>query len=82
MRSLKEVKMSKLNDMFTTAKVDISPLKTPKVTYKECMEAIDYFFKEGFIDELGTDKKYYTKILLNKVARGYNINLDWGDSDE
>ena len=74
--------MSKLNDMFTTAKVDISPLKTPKVTYKECMEAIDYFFKEGFIDELGTDKKYYTKILLNKVASDYNIKLEWEDTDE
>jgi len=44
---------------------------------KECMEAIDYFFTEGFIDELTSDKKYYTVILLNKVASDYNIKLDW-----
>ena len=74
--------MSKYNDMFITAKVDISPLKTPKVTRKECLEAIEYFFTQGFIDEMTSDKKYYTKILINKVARGYNQNLDWGDSDE
>ena len=44
---------------------------------KECMDAIDYFFVEGFIEELGTDKKYYTKILLNKVAESYNMKLQW-----
>ena len=53
-----------------------------KVTKEECMSAIEYLFVEGFIDEMTSDKKYYTKILLNKVARDYNINLDWGDSDE
>ena len=41
------------------------------------MEAIDYFFTEGFIDELTSDKKYYTMILLNKVASDYNIKLEW-----
>ena len=46
-----------------------------KTTKKECMDAIDYFFMEGFIEELGTDKKYYTTILLKKVANDYNINL-------
>ena len=48
-----------------------------KVTKKECMEAINYFFTEGFIEELTTDKKYYTRILLNKVASNYNIELGW-----
>ena len=48
-----------------------------KVTKKECMDAIDYFFVEGFIEELGTDKKYYTRILLNKVAESYNMELGW-----
>ena len=41
------------------------------------MDAIDYFFVEGFIDELTTDKKYYTKVLLNKVANDYKIKLEW-----
>ena len=41
------------------------------------MEAIDYFFTEGFIDELTSDKKYYTRILLDKVASDYSIKLGW-----
>ena len=53
-----------------------------KSTKQQCEEAIEYFFIEGFIDELGTDKKYYTKILLNKVASDYNIKLEWEDTDE
>ena len=44
---------------------------------KVCLVAIDYFFTEGFIDELTSDKKYYTVILLNKVASDYNIKLEW-----
>ena len=63
-------------------KRSLEVVMSSKVTKKECMDAIDYFFIEGFIDEMTSDKKYYTKILINKVARGYNQNLDWGDSDE
>ena len=48
-----------------------------KVNKKDVMDAIDYFFVEGFIDELTTDKKYYTKVLLNKVANDYKIKLEW-----
>ena len=48
-----------------------------KVDKKDVMDAIDYFFVEGFIDELTTDKKYYTKVLLNKVANDYKIKLEW-----
>ena len=48
-----------------------------KSTKKQCMDSIDYFFTEGFIEELGTDKKYYTRILLDKVASDYNIKLEW-----
>ena len=53
-----------------------------KTTREQCIEAIDYFFTEGFIDELGTDKRYYTKILLNRVAKHYGIKLQWEDTDE
>jgi hypothetical protein len=38
---------------------------------------MEYFFVEGFIDELTTDKKYYTKILLNNAANQYGIKLEW-----
>ena len=48
-----------------------------KVTKEDCMEAIEYLFVEGFIDEMGSDKKYYTKILLNKVADVYKMDLVW-----
>ena len=48
-----------------------------KVTDKECMEAIEYLFVEGFVDEMTSDKKYYTTILLKKVADVLNLNLIW-----
>ena len=48
-----------------------------KVTKKDCMEAIEYLFIEGFVDEMTSDKKHYTKILLNKVADVYKMNLVW-----
>ena len=48
-----------------------------KVTKKEAIDAMEYFFVEGFIDELTSDKKHYTKILLNKVANDYKIKLNW-----
>ena len=51
-------------------------------TEEKCMRAIEFFFTEGFIDELTSDKKHYTKILLDKVADDYNIKLKWEDTDE
>ena len=46
-----------------------------KVNKKECMDAIDYLFVDGFVEEMTSDKKYYTTILLKKVANDYNIKL-------
>ena len=48
-----------------------------KVTKEECMDAIDYLFAEGFVDEMTTDKRYYTTILLKSVANKYGIKLVW-----
>ena len=48
-----------------------------KVSKKECMDAIEYLFVEGFVDEMTTDKKHYTKILLEKVAHSYKMELNW-----
>jgi|TARA_R100001594_G_C3968460_1_gene247238 hypothetical protein len=48
-----------------------------KVTKKECLDAIEYLFVEGFIDEMKSDQKHYVSILLNKVANHYNIALSW-----
>jgi hypothetical protein len=39
-----------------------------KVTKKECMEAIEYLFTMGYTLEMTSDKRYYTEILLKKVA--------------
>ena len=47
-----------------------------KVTKKECIDAIEYLFVQGFVDEMTTDKKYYTNILLKKVANDYGIILE------
>ena len=46
-----------------------------KVSKDECMEAIDYLFTAGYTKEMTTDKRYYTEILLKKVANDYNIEL-------
>lgn len=48
-----------------------------KVTKSDCMEAIDYLFVNGFVDEMTSDKKHYTTILLKKVAEIYNLKLIW-----
>ena len=52
-----------------------------KVTKKECLEAIQYLFTAGFTLEMTRDKKYYTEILLKKVANVYNIELKGIDDD-
>ena len=46
-----------------------------KVSKKECMDAIHYLHQMGVVEEMGTDKKFYTEILLKKVANDYNIKL-------
>ena len=49
--------------------------KPNKVTKKECLEAIDYLYVDGFVEEMTSDKQHYTSILLKKVANDYNIKL-------
>lgn len=46
-----------------------------KVSKKECLQAIDYLFTSGYTEEMTTDKRYFTEILLKKVANDYNIKL-------
>ena len=41
------------------------------------MDAIDYLFAEGFVDEMTADKRHYTTILLKSVANKYGIKLVW-----
>ena len=52
-----------------------------KVSKEECMNAISYLFTMGFIDEMTSDKKHYTTILLKKVANIYKMELIW-DKEE
>ena len=40
------------------------------------MEAIEYLHVQGFVEEMTTDKKYYTEILLKKVANDYKLDLN------
>ena len=51
-----------------------------KVTKADCLDAIEYLFVEGFIDEMTSDKKHYTTILLKKVAEVYKLKLDWSSN--
>ena len=53
-----------------------------KVEKQKCIDAIEYFFAEGFIDELTTDKRYYVKQLIYKVENDYNIKLEWKETEE
>jgi hypothetical protein len=46
-----------------------------KVTKDEVMDAIEYLHTQGFVEEMGADKKYYTEILLKKIGNIYKINL-------
>ena len=50
-----------------------------KVSKKECMDSIEYLFTEGFIEDMRSDARHYTKILLNKVANDYKLKLVWGE---
>jgi len=46
-----------------------------KVTKKDCMDAIEYLWVMGYTEEMTTDKRYYTEVLLKKVANVYGIKL-------
>ena len=52
-----------------------------KVSKKDCLDAIEYLFTQGFSLEMTIDKRHYTEILLKKVANDYNIKLQ-GIDDE
>ena len=53
-----------------------------KVTKKQCLEAIEYLFTMGYTMEMNKDKRYYTEILLKKVANDYNIVLEGVDDEQ
>ena len=48
-----------------------------EVSRKECIDAIEYLFVQGYTEEMTSDKRYYTEILLKKVANDYNIKLEF-----
>ena len=37
-----------------------------QVSKQDCMDAIEYLWEEGFVEEMTTDNEYYTTILLKK----------------
>ena len=47
-----------------------------KVSKKDVLDAIDYLWTEGFVEEMTRDKRYYTMVLLRKVANIYRIKLE------
>jgi hypothetical protein len=58
------------------------PKQLNKVSKKECLDAIEYLFVEGFVDEMTSDKRHYTTILLKKVANDYRKKLIWDGGKE
>ena len=53
-----------------------------KVSRADCMEAIEFLFVQGYVDEMTSDKKYYVSKLLNKVANDYKIKLEWNTLED
>ena len=53
-----------------------------KVDNKAVIDAIDYFFAEGMIEQMNSDERYYVKALINKIANIYKIKLDWYEQDD
>ena len=53
-----------------------------KVDNKAVLDAIDYFFAEGMIEQMNSDERYYVKALINKIANIYKIKLDWYEQDD
>jgi len=47
-----------------------------KVSKDDCLEAIEYLFCQAFVNDMTSDQRYYTKILLKKVANNYNMKLE------
>jgi|TARA_R100001460_G_scaffold11847_1_gene27440 hypothetical protein len=46
-----------------------------KVDDKDCVNAIEYFYSEGFRNQLRNDERHYVTILLKKVANSLDIRL-------
>lgn len=53
-----------------------------KVTKKQCLDAIKFLWGLGYTQEMTTDKRVYTEILLKKVANDYNIVLEGIDDEQ
>jgi len=47
-----------------------------KVSKDDCLDAIEYLFCQAFVNDMTSDQRYYTKILLKKVANNYNMKLE------
>ena len=43
---------------------------------RDLEDAIEYFYVQGFMDELTSDKRYYVDILVRFAAAELNIKLD------
>ena len=46
-----------------------------KVTKEECLDAIEYLYGQGFIEEMTRDQKWAVEILLKKVGNNYGIKI-------
>ena len=47
-----------------------------KVSKEDCLDAIEYLFCQAYVNDMTSDQRYYTKILLKKVANDYRMKLE------
>ena len=52
-----------------------------KPTKKDVMDAIQYFWEMGYIEELTGDRRHFVTILLKCCADKYNIELVENDDE-
>jgi len=64
------------------SRYSLSPLpereRTMKHTINEAKKAVNYFINQGMIEEMTTDKRYYTQSLIDYIIKLENelIELD------
>ena len=46
-----------------------------EVRKAECLDGIEYLFRQGYLNDMTGDQRYYTKVLLKKVANIYRMQL-------
>ncbi len=47
-----------------------------KISIAECLDAIEYLYGQGFIDDMSKDQRWAVEILANRIANDYKLKLE------